>query len=648
MKKKMKVASGLHSRNLSHSHYTTLGFGQILPSYAQEVCAGDKLTVHPNVFSRSSALEKPCMAHLKFDNRAFYVPYHSVWKYYEDFLQANPIKFPSLENKVVLRKVPTIQMNTLAQYVMGSLYDCCEVSMSAPASQVPTEPFDFLVKTQTDSSHYMVTGMKLTSKGRRILQILQSLGYNFNWMLLTSQSDIADENLNPRPSVLPLVCFAKIIYDYYVPSNLRPSSDLDRFFTEFNELAPTSYSDTTIDVPLELIALLFDQILLYHDQNYFTSQWLYPNKPVDGVNNFQSLVAWTPYNAGSETNEYPSSSALNLANDVDNGTVSNSSEISDQLIRQDTLILMKSLRTFIMRNNLVGSRPIQRLFARFGVSAPELQLEMCQYHGSYSLDVMNIDVVSQGSDTETLGEMAGKSFVTQEQKKTFKFDCNYNGWCFILTSIDVPSTPVDGLRRNLFHITPFDFYTPEFDNSVLMASRGDELLGNMNFAGGAVEMQTILRSLGLNHTKIFGYLERYSEMKFAIDRISGDYNVPTLRSSIEGFILPRQLYDVEGFQTYIRTVAPSDWDAAEIRKFFYYIDETGNAQLYSPALLLSQEDSVQFNRIYKSRDDSADPFNVHFVFDAKATGPVKNNAIDSFISGDGHDFDFEKNGPHFN
>ena len=391
-------------------------------------------------------------------------------------------------------------------------------------------------------------------------------------------------------------------------------------------------TDGTAPIPYNIWMYFFADYLLYYDNNYFTSQWLYPTKPVDGLNNFDILTT----NTISQQSSGSSSSGI-AAVHQENQVISSPPYTSQITAEQN--IMLQSLRKFIIRNNLVGSRPVQRLFARFGVHVPELQLQMARYCGSGSFDIQNYDVT--GTSETNLGKLAGQSTITDNSNKEFSVNCEQFGMVFVLSSIDVPSAYVSGIRRRNLHLKPFDFFTPEFANGTLQATSGRELLGKLKLMNPNIA--STLQSSGLRINDIFGFTERYSEYCQQMDVVSGDYDIPSYRENIDSYILPRRLYDDIKF---IEAVKVNDTASVEDIKPYAYSPALQLGHKISPVDVMTQDDCAQFNRIYLDLFGIADPFNIHFHNDVKIHGNVIPSELSQFVAGDGETFETEKNGTH--
>lgn len=619
-KRKLHVASSKHWRDVSHNHYTTMGFGTLVPTFVDEVEPGAKVKIDLNANLISSQTEQPLQSKLSIINRGFYCPFSNVWKYYNDFMEGNGVFVDASDSSVqrtIFKEVPSITAKMFTQIFIGDVIDY-QLTVIADSDN-----FDFAVRN--DATHgELFDYYRLTKHGKQVLQIFNALGYNYNF----------GDNDETRDSALPLLCFFKVIYDYYIPANLRPSSRIDQALSWLNTASPSS-TDGSLIVDAMIWYWLFADYLLYYDNNYFTSQWLYPTKPVEGINNFDTLIT------NSISQQTSAEQYLTTQNSPVKASNQNINSIGQGGINADINIMLQSLRKFIIRNNLVGSRPVQRLFARFGVHVPELELQMSRYVGSGSYDLINYDVA--GTSDSNLGKLAGQSTINRDNSNKFNCNCELYGMVFVLSSIDVPSSPISGIRRRNMHVKPFDFFTPEFANGTLQATSGRELIGKIGLLSSATK--TSLQSCGLRKNDIFGFSERYSEYTQKLDVVSGDYDIPSLNENIDKGILPRKLYDNVDYILDARLKTPTEQEEISIKDYAYNEALTWNRKI-SPVDLMNQSDVAQFNRPYLDILGYADPFRVHFHIDCRIHGNVTPSELSQFVAGDGEVFEVEKNGPH--
>lgn len=630
MKTKMKVAGGSYNRSVSRNHYTTIGFGELFPVYAEQVLPNDNVTIRPELFGRSQPSIVPTLTRLSVMQRCFFVSYSSIWKYWNDFINGLPSQIRSgsgVTTSVYIKRVPVFTSENLRDVFISTAGDEGGLTVFVSHDDVSNgEPFDICI--QNSQNPPLWTYYKLTVNGKRFLKVLQSLGYNFSFRSSYPGTQ------NQVFSALDLFCYYKVLFDRYLPSTLRVNSVLDQVFSGFNELNVNSAGQ--IFVPVNMISRLATLPQLYYDNNYFTSQWTNLQEPVPNyiAPSIDRISEGVINQKGTGTEDIKAS--------ADQTALINSSTTPTTASRN---IMMASMRKYIMRLGLVGTRAIDRFFSIFGVHVPELELQMSKYVGSINSPIQMMDVVAQG-DTDSLGDLGGKSWVAQSDG-TFKVNCDQHGLVLVLASIDTPSQFVSGVRRRVLHLYPHDYYSPDFDDTTLQATSGDELIGQLTYDVGNLSSE--LSRVNLVSGKTFGFTARYDEYRKPIDDITGDFTIPTLNTTIDGYVNPRKLIDNLFLQSEVETSAVSDPDNPSLDvKNVATGDILFNEQITAnPVTVQSQSDAMQFNRIYKDLDGRGDPLRCHFKFGVNINGVVKPSDISQFIDGNGSSIEVEKNGNKF-
>lgn len=624
-------APKLTPKNLSMSHYTTIGFGEVVPVCNYEVMPKSKFTIKPQVFARSAPMYLPNLGSLRMNMHGFYVPFHLVWKHFENFVVGR--KSWTSAGAQIYRKCPFTN-----SYCLTELF----VNSSDLAEKVSPDISDFGASFDDDpqsNSFY-----RFTLKGKRVYHILSALGYKFTFdphaFNTDSQSSAFDNLVNEEFSLLPLMCYFKAFMDRYIPSYLQQSSPINQFFSYINELSSSQISQP---ISYDRIKYLFDYVLTYYEGNYFTYAWTNPNSPIDGViADFQPVVSnFIDYQGQSAYNGNIDTPTSQTSVKGDTISIDRSGSDSSQLSSTQISLLQK-FSNLIRKLNYSGTRTTEALKSLFGINASDLQVDMSVYLGSMTTELNKTDVTNTSSTgSEELGDMAGKSWFASDDNRQFKVDCDYYGMVFVFASIDTPSTFVRGLRRNLTHIKPLSFYNPELDGTLLQAIRGSELF-SQNFYLNRQITDTI-DARGLMYENSYGFVPRYSEYNIALDNISGDFDIGRLSSNISPYILPREVVDLEDIRSGFAGGLDDDVD---FESAMFGLGRSN--EVITPLDVINTNDSVQFNRIFRATDGSADPFYCVFYFDTLANTPSLPLDDVSELRGRGKELEFNQAGDYVN
>lgn len=629
MKQKISIAAGsLKPKDMSRTHYTTLGFGCPFPIFVEETIPKDKFSFKVSNFSRLAPMFLPNLGTLNLKIHAFYVPFRLVWNHFENFREG----LPSWNNAgaQVFKNVPFIDDYSLSQIFLTALADGTKL---AELNQDQSNLCDFYLNNSAD-------GYNFTLRGKQVYHMLVALGYNFKF---TDNSTANLETLNTKYSMLPLLCWLKIFLDYFIPSQFQPSSQINALFNYIHEMDTT---DISSPVNTQYLTDCLNEVMLYYQNNYFTSAWMYPNSPVSGLNNIGTTTTDSPViNSVHSQGGQLSFSSQNLVNSDDSVArppyTNNSYSINvenAQRLTADGLTFLQKFARFVKRSNFAGSRAVERILARFGVKVDDFQIGMCRYLGSETLTLQKSDVTVTGSSAEA-GDYTGKGFFSGGSDRIFKCDCDYSGMMIVSASLETPSTYLEGVRRRNIHLTPLDFYTPELDGGTMQAISGQEVFSRCTFLDTNTASQ--LSSLKFGRSDVYGFTPRFSEYKMALDDVSGDFNLFRYNASLDPFILPRRIFDIDQIRT---ELAAGSFGSLNVRDMVY--DESLKTTTPSPVRSLFSNDQSQFNRIFRDTTGLADPVFSVFRIDClvhSVSVPLNESAE---IQGRGKSLDFETNGVH--
>lgn len=368
---------------------------------------------------------------------------------------------------------------------------------------------------------------RFTRKGKIFYSLLRSLGYQVNFSSVPLDAAV-------RVSAGKLLAFYKVYNDYYRPSQYDTSLNLDQLFVG----AFSSGRRITVDN----LAVMSDVLFASYEHDYFTSAWDNPNAPNGSVSSFTIHdINRLPTGQGSKV----SNVSENLYSGVpfissDPGDISQVRNLTNYIL--DSL---KSLQDFLHRNQLSGFRPYDRYLARYGVKLSDDRTNRAYYLGSQVFDTEIKDVVSTSETKEgVLGDYAGKGIAYGQPKHPIKFDTDEYGF-FIAIQTCVPDIQyVQGIHRENFHLTLFDFHQSEFDNLGTQPIRLDEIFAQNGFYNPRT-------SSIMNRSKapdsVFGFIPRYAEYKVGYSTLGGDFAVPSHAFGLDAYHLAR-LFDSDAVQ----------------------------------------------------------------------------------------------------
>lgn len=560
------AVSARSQHDLSAPHITTADFMQFNVAKCIEMVPDQSLDIEHNYFCRLDALPSPTMGRAVVKNRAYFVPYRTIFPMWNSFINDTPY-IGSNGDINQISSVYLVDYADLSFILRSDTYSSAVADGSA-------YDFKYVVygNTGTDIAYTSYANRNFTPRGRQIYKLLRSLGYGVDF-----------SNRPNYTSALPLLALCRVYLDFYYPSqyaNDENSSRLDALLRR----------DTTDPGELYLnrsdLELIFNVVsALTYDSDYFTSAWDNANAPNDALaSNVQiadvdSMTDFTS-NAGVDV-EYDAS--VNK-----NAPVINSSDGTISTITQFALNALRSLSDYMKRNQLAGSRALDRYLARFGVKLPSEKLNRSVKVGEFFQYIYFGDVIST-SDTSgaQLGDYAGKGISNDKGYYRVSSEGEY-GMLIIVSTIIPQVDYYQGILRHTKHVSRLDFWTPEFDSLGTQAVGCDELF---------VPVKDDKLPNGYRE-RIFGFTPRYAEYKIGNAQITGDFVCDSINSGMDSWYLARDMRP--------------------------YIEQIGGMQnLRHNFDFVRSLDSAQYNRIFYNVSDDADHIKVRHDFVIKSSFPGK-------------------------
>lgn len=489
---KTKTATtGRNNFDLSCNHLTTMDFGFLRPVYYRQLNEGDKIKVDASLFSRVNPLEFPVFGDVRFETRAFFVPFDQIYDSWKDF-RSNKLTHVQGDGTV---GVPTI--SRFYQYELAALFVGKNdlVNNTDHDSMPPSNAreYDFIFYDQdgifTPQEDVYYWG-NFTRKGKAFLSIIYSLGYSINWST-TDRTYVNSSNI---------LALLKIYLDWYI----NPKFDYSRYESFFRQ--NYSYFGGVEDEAYEKLYDILDLVYkVSYSPDYFVSAQTNLLK-----NNDNSIVDF------------------HLTDTQGNDIVDSDSDSVIVTVNTDnwSLNLLKNLSDFLKRNNVAGSRYVDQLLARYGVRPSDIVANRSQYIGTMFTQVQVSDVMQTApnfeSSTYGVGDYTGKAIAGSQD--SFYYDNTGDNVCYgvfmILTTLRPRTQYYQGRDRVLSQFDNLDFYTPEFDGKNMQAVRFDELLADYFDGNDFTTAENNARP-----DAIWGYTSRYAHNKVARDFLTGDFRI---------------------------------------------------------------------------------------------------------------------------
>lgn len=557
---RLAVATDKMTRmDYSCQHITTSNFMDFSISKVIDMVPNQSINVRHEIFTRLEPMPVPTFGLASLHTNVFFVPYRTIFAGFNDMIGDVPHLF-SDETSDFVSNVPFVRYSDFAKLF----------TESGMCTSVETG-YDFQY-----SDGVNVVNMKFTSLGRFAYKLLRSLGYNWTFSTQVDKS----------VSALPLLAVCRVYYDYYLTSQYASNSVYDKILSLFTYNNSDVYSYPILKSP-ELFEIVNFLYKVYYQSDWINSAWDNPNSPNDGLASTVSIPDISDdgsYQSRVTNEEYTYKDGTDAAI---TRTMKTQGATTLTNISQYVVNALRKLTDYLKRNQIAGSRVIDRYLARFGVELKAEKLNRSFKVASYMQDIQFGDVTST-SDTSgaNLGAYAGKGISYGDGN--FNFSTDEYGMLIFVTTIIPKVSYYQGEQRHVNHLTRLDFWTPEFDQ-----------LGTQAMASSEVYVAPNGREVEINapdyYNQIFGFVPRYSEYKVGYDQITGDYLLPSLNSGKDSW----NLY---------RDVTP-------------FVDAMGLDGVKHSESFINGIDSFQYNRIFYNTDDNADKFNVIHNFNISGSFP---------------------------
>lgn len=632
---------------------TTQDFFNLKPVYCREVVPGEDVKINMSAFSRLSPMVKPAYARCNMVNRAFFVPYRVIFPDWNDFITESqnkegvvPASVPMIDDKTLRYLFYRLDMgesHPFANHTNSySLDDVMVRSLTSgnisledylvlkadfiiygPYSQVLQDwvseygdGYDYSFTTSDGKKWFPYAKYSLSPRGRRAYDTLVNLGYNFEKTYFINAEVQLDGNDNPQIgnivdnyfpagnyySALPLLALLKVWFDWFSNQNLAifeiDGHNIREYFNCEESSTLSSADITRILTWLDIYSYPKDYFNLATRDAFLSG----PN-----IDNPQHTIPDITL-----SDDFAPTEVANAVTDTPTIRDSNGDSLSN--ISQFMINALQRLTDYMLRNNIVGGRTLDRMLSQYGVKLDSEKLRRSIYLGKYEQPLQIMDVTqtaptSISGSLQPLGDYAGKG-VTQGGGN---FELTRNdefGQLIIISSIIPEVSYYQGVKREMRHLSKGEFFWPEFDSIGMQLMRSDEVMNTSpqgNQWSNRYLYDMYLANNARNRNQAFGFVPRFAEYKQSDnqDVLSGDFRLPTSSGTLMYYNLFRDLLP--------------------------YLVDTG--YLENSTDFSTVTDGDQYDRIFSDTTSSIDHFISFFSFDVTAYKPML-PLYDSFDFGD--------------
>lgn len=523
---KVPIATGERSRqNLSATTNFTADFGRLDPVYHCEVCPNDDVELDISQFMRMAPMPYPVQGSIRQDLRVFFVPYRILQPDYKDPGQTK-FSWDNYITGVSNTSHPYAQAGALKGFLASSAY----------ASQ---DNYGFPTG---------VYGTMWEQDSRRLFSLLGLPKDIYNYVASGVITDVTPITL------WPFQAYQRIWWDYYRNSELILEELLPQYFPALAPGLNSLYNGGSQTVDKFLAHFLMPRYACF-PKDYFTTAKVNPQS------------GSTASTVGTTLNVQPTTSdrALVLKSNGEVGysnlvTVDDSAGIqravyfgslgsTTSVLSQFSIEVLRranALQKYLERNNIVGSRLIERFLARFGVAPSSQVMQMSEYLGGTS-GTYNIGAIMSSTDTSSSagvpssdgfgmslqqdpaggsiqGLSTGAGAINLNSGK-IKYHAKEFGCLMVISSIVPNVVYTEGLHKKWKRGLGdrFDYLTPEMDRLGYEPVLRNEIQYDESFGN-----------------QPFGYVPAYSSYKYQNSIKAGDLVLVGTNSSMDCVNIERE------------------------------------------------------------------------------------------------------------
>lgn len=482
---------------LSYLHTMTASIGRIIPHYLQETVPGDKLTLSNDIFIRALPMTVSPLSRMKCYTRYFYLRFNNMWHLWDPFVtRGRSGNYETSVPKINPKKA--LQNGSTGVCGPGSLWNYLgfpilsdEQVLAMPDTSFPVA-FPFYAYLRCCRDFYMDSNLRENIENKSLFP-----DNDYDFVLKGDFVDSIKTDETPEDedgvSLLDLI-YADFERDYFVSAMYNPqrgvAPSLAVEVTTSENIPVTVNLDDNLGVsfsPITTTSVASNSLPNASGNKFYVEQYDYGNGP-------KTTAGYTATVTGGVTGT---------------GDASLSGTSFSTNIRADKLRELFALQVWQERNNRSSGDYNDMVKAHFGIN-PRIENGRPYYIGGTVQDVVFSEILSTAQTvnngvTTPVGEAVGKG-LSSANGYVGEFMAPDYGLVIGLMHIVPDVHYSDGYPREWTRDTYADYYFPEFND---LGPQG--ILNKELFVSDDVDV----------NDDLFGYQERFAEMKHRMNRVSG-------------------------------------------------------------------------------------------------------------------------------
>lgn len=450
----------------SHGNTLTFNFGELVPTYVEEVLPGDTFNVTSSKAIRLQTLLKPVMGNMYLDTYYFFVPNRLIWQHWQNFCgESEEAWTPSVEYTV-------------------------------PQIEIPQDGFDF-----GSLADYLGV-----PPGR-------GSGATISHLPFRAYAKIVDDWFRNQNLEDPINVYTGDATTQGVSGQAVENSDLiqggrlyiaGKYHDLFTSCLPSPQKGVAVSVPLQ------------HGVSQVVPVYSMMNRHAD-TSDYDNAIAVRMHGS-----DVPMYLTMNDNNDAVNLTTDHDTTSANKSFRFDNLGIFNSdiqgsmsvsdmrmsfaIQKFYERWARSGSRYIETIKSMFGVTSPDARLQRSEYLGGNRIPI-SISQVTNNAETSAapLGNVGAMS-LTNDINHDFIHSFVEHGFVIGVCVARYEHSYPQGLPKMFSRSSMFDFYWPLFANISEQPIYKKELF----FTGDGAD------------DFVFGYQEPWSHYRFGFNSVHGE------------------------------------------------------------------------------------------------------------------------------